>query len=116
MYEYGFSGPRFGFLMRVRSTSLISSQKACMLRRGLMHNVSLKRVPRSRGLWLGVLQCPFPLVFLISLLCFLGQVVIFESDWVGHSWRKLVGLGVVFPGCLSRGDLFSSLAVSGDWV
>ena len=29
-------GTRFGFLMRVRSSSLIRSQKACMLRRGLV--------------------------------------------------------------------------------
>ena len=71
-----------------------------------MHNVSLKRVPRSRGLWLGVLQCPFPLVFLISLLCYLGQAVKLESNWVGHSWRKLAGLGCGFSRVPFKGRIF----------
>ena len=107
---------RFGFLMRVRSTSLIRSQKACMLRRGLMRNV-LKRVPRSRGLWLGVLQCPFPLVFLISLLCYLGQVVKLES-YLGWTQLEKTGESGVcfFRGAYQGEDFFSSLAVSGDWV
>ena len=59
-----------------------------------------------QGLRLGVLQCPFPLVFLISLLCYLGQVVKLESDWVGHSWRKLAGLGCGFSGVPIKGRIF----------
>ena len=71
-----------------------------------MHNVSLKRVSRSRRIKLGVLQCPFPLVILISLLCYLGQVVKLESNWVGHSWRKLAGLGCGFSGVPFKGRIF----------
>ena len=64
-----------------------------------------------------MLQCPFPLVILISLLCYLGQVVKLEGNWVGHSWRKLVGSGVwFFRGAFQGEDFCSSLAVSGDWV
>ena len=70
-----------------------------------MHNVFLKRVPRSRSFKLGVLQCPFPVVFLISLLCYLGQVVKLESYWVGHNWRKLVGLGCGFSGVPFKGRI-----------
>ena len=59
-----------------------------------------------QGLRLGVLQCPFPLVILISLLCYLGQVVKLEGNWVGHSWRKLAGLGCGFSGVPFKGRIF----------
>ena len=77
-----------------------------MLRRELMHKICLKRVPRSRGLRLGVLRCSLPLVILISLLCYLGQVVRLEGNSVGHSWRKLVGLGCGFSGVPFKGRIF----------
>ena len=106
VYEYGYWGPGSGFLMRLGVPYLIRSQKVCMSRRGLVHKVSLKRVSRSRSLKLGVLQCPFPLAILISLLCYLGQVVKLEGNWVGHSWRKLVGLGCGFFGVPFEGRIF----------
>ena len=100
-------GPRFGFLMGLRASYPIRSQKVCMSRRGLVHKeVSLRSVSRSGNLKLGVLQCPFPLVILISLLCYLSQAVKLEGNRVGHSWRKLAGLGCVFSGCPSRGGSF----------
>ena len=64
-----------------------------------------RRVSRSGSFQLGVLQCPSLLV-LISLLCFLGQAVKLESNWVGYSWRKLTGLGCGFSGVPFKGRIF----------
>ena len=76
-----------------------------------------RRVSRSGNFQLGVLQCPSLLVVLFSLLCYLRQAVKLENNWVGYNWRKLTGLGCGFSGVPFKGqDLFSSLAVSGDWV
>ena len=64
-----------------------------------------------------MLQCPFPLVVLISLLCYLGQVVKLEGNW---GWTQLEKTGRsgewFFRGAYQGEDLFSSLADSGDWV
>ena len=93
--------------MGLRAPYLIRSQKVCMSRRGLVHKeVSLRRVSRSGSLKLGMLQCPFPLVILISLLCYLGQAVKLEGNWVGHRWRKLAGLGCGFSGVPFKGRIF----------
>ena len=111
-------GPRFGFLMRLGVPYLIRRQKVCMSRRGLVRkNVPPRRVSRSGNFQLGVLQCPSLLVVLFSLLCYLGQAVKLENNWVGYNWRKQKGLGCGFSwGAFQGEDLFSSLAVSGDWV
>ena len=70
VYEYGYGGPRFGFLMRLGVPYLIRSQKVCMSRRGLVCMiVPSRRVSRSGNLELGVLLYLCLFVVLISLLC-----------------------------------------------
>ena len=109
-------GTRFGFLMGVRSTSLIRSQKACMLRRGLMQNV-LKRVPRSQRV---VARCaavslPFGFSDLTSVLLGPGCEIRTLLGWT--QLEKTGRSGVwFFRGAYQGEDIFSSLAVSGDWV
>ena len=56
-----------------------------------------------------------PLFFLISLLCYLGQAVKLEGNWVDTEKTDRSGVWF-FRGALQGEDLFSSLAVSGDWV
>ena len=63
-----------------------------------------------------MLQCPSLLVFLFSLLCYLGQAVKIENNWVGRNWRKLRSQGCgFFRGAFQGDDLFSSPAETVDW-
>ena len=59
-------------------------------------------VSRSGSFQLGVLQCPSLLVFLFSLLRYLGQAV-------GRNWRKLRSQGCGFSGVPFKGMIFFHL-------
>ena len=69
-----------------------------------------KQGPLSSRRWKsfrGVLSPWLVLRVLITLLCHLGQVELFGTCWVGHSWRKQLGLAY---GCFvvpSKGRVFS---------
>ena len=43
---------------------------------------------------------------LITLLCHLGQAELFGTCWVGHSWRKQLGLGYGCSGVPFKGRIF----------
>ena len=64
---------------------------------------------RSGTLQLGVLLCPFLFVLLFSLLCYLGQAVKIENNWVGRNWRKLRSQGCGFSGVPFKGMIFFHL-------
>ena len=73
--------------------------------------------PRKRKSCRGVLLWWLVLHVLIILLCHLGQAEFSGTCWVGHSWRKQIGLGYgcsVVPS--KERNLFSSLDAAGDWV